>query len=82
MRDTRLIVEGLLVGAVLCETIAIWRMRKTCGTLKIDHKSKDKELYRFVIDDFDALSKKKYVRLKVDNNADLSQHQQPILWNE
>lgn len=74
MRNTRLLVDGLLVGVAVCEAIVIWRMKKHCGTLKIDHKIEGKELYRFEIDDLDALSKKKYVRLKVDNNADLSQH--------
>ena len=73
MRKTHLLIEGLLAGAVVCETIVLLRMRKTCGTLQIDTKG-EKELYRFEIDDFDSLSKKKYVRLKVNNNADLSQH--------
>ena len=74
MRNIRTLVEGLLIGAVVCEAIVICRMRKHCGTLQIDHNADGKELYRFEIGDFDALSKKKYVRLKVDNNADLSQH--------
>lgn len=74
MRNIRVLAEGLLIGTVVCEAIIIYRMRKHCGILKIDHKSEKRELYRFEIDDLDALSKKKYVRLKVDNNADLSQH--------
>ena len=69
---TNLIVSGLLAGLAVAEAIVIYRMKKTCGTLQIDQKG-EKELYRFEIDDFDALSKKKYVRLKVDNNANLSQ---------
>lgn len=73
MNKTNLIVDSLLVGTVLCEALIIWRMKRTCGTLQIDLKG-EKELYRFEIDDLDGLSKKKYVRLKVDNNADLSQH--------
>lgn len=73
MRKTHLLVGGLLAGVAAFEAIAILRMRKTCGTLRIDSKG-EKELYRFEIDDFDGLSKRKYVRLKVDNNADLSQH--------
>ena len=72
MRKTHLLIDGLLVGIAACEAVIIWRMKKTCGTLQIDSKG-EKELYRFEIDDFDGLSKKKYVRLKVDNNADLSQ---------
>ena len=74
MRKTHLLVGGLLVGTVICETIAILRMQKTCGTLLIDNNLEDKTIYRFDANDLDALSKKKYVRLKVDSNADLSQH--------
>ena len=73
MNKTNLIVGGVLAGTILCEALIIWRMKKTCGTLQIDHNG-EKEIYRFAIDDFDGLSTKKYVRLKVDNNADLSQH--------
>lgn len=72
MKKTQLIVGGLLLGTAIAEAIVIYRQRKSCGTLKIDSKG-EKELYRFEIDDFDGLSKRKYVRLKVDNNADLSQ---------
>ena len=71
MRKTHLIIDCILVGLLACETIAILRMKKTCGTLQIDTKG-EKELYRFDIGDFDALYKKKYVRLKVDNQANLS----------
>lgn len=73
MRNIRLVVDGLLIGVILCETIVICRMRKHCGTLKIDCKG-DKDRYMFEIDDLDALSKKKYVRLKVNNDANLSQN--------
>lgn len=72
MNKTNLVVGGLLAGVALFEAAIIWRMRKSRGTLQIDQRG-EKELYRFVIDDFDSLSKKKYVRLKVDSNADLSQ---------
>lgn len=43
------------------------------GVLQIDHSDPEKDVYRFVIDNIDDLSKKKYIVLKVDNNADLSQ---------
>ena len=72
-KKIHLIAEGVLLGLVVGEAIAICKMRKSCGTLMIDHNS-EKELYRFDIDDLDALSAKKFVRLKVDNNANLSQH--------
>lgn len=71
MNKTNLIVGGLLVTTIIGEAVAIYRLRKPCGTLKIDN-SGEKDLYRFEIDDFDGLSKKKYVTLKVDNHADLS----------
>ena len=73
MRKTHLIIDGVLAGLVIGEAIAIYRLRKTVGTLQIDHKG-EKDLYRFEIDDFDSLSKKKYVTLKVNNDANLSQH--------
>lgn len=73
MRKVHLLIEGVLAGLVISEAIVIYRMKKTCGTLQIDQKG-EKELYRFNVDDLDGLSKRKYVRLKVDNNADLSQH--------
>lgn len=72
MRKLHLLIDGLLVGAAIYEAIVIHKMRKTCGTLKIDH-NQEKEKWLFEIDDFDGLSSKKYVRLKVDNNANLSQ---------
>lgn len=43
------------------------------GTLRIDRTNPDKEIYRFDVKDLDKLSKKKYVLLSVDNDADLSQ---------
>ena len=73
MNKTHLLVSGLLAGAALFEAMVILRMKKTCGTLQIDTKDKV-DRYMFNIEDFDGLSKKKYVRLKVDSNADLSQH--------
>lgn len=73
MRKTHLLVGGLLAGVTAFEAIVILRMRKTCGTLQVDRKG-EVDRYMFNIDDLDGLSKKKYVRLKVDNNADLSQH--------
>lgn len=73
MRKTQLLIGGLLAGLATYEAIVIWRMRKHCGTLQIDQKG-EKDLYCFEIDDLDILPKKKYVRLKVNSNANLSQH--------
>lgn len=60
-------VGGSLFGWV------IRRMKPTAGTLRIDHSNPEKDVYRFDINDFDSLSKKKRIVLLVDNNADLSQ---------
>ena len=38
MRKTHLLIEGVLTGLLVCETVAILRMKKTCGTLQIDSK--------------------------------------------
>lgn len=43
------------------------------GTLRIDHSDPEIDVYRIDIDDLDKLSKKDWVILKVDNDADLSQ---------
>lgn len=47
--------------------------RKPSGTLRIDHSNPEKDIYRFEIDDFDALSRKTKITIKVDNNAHISQ---------
>ena len=51
----------------------IYNLRKAYGVLRIDHSSSEKDVYRFEIDNLDVLSKKKFIVLKVDNNANLSQ---------
>lgn len=52
-----------------------WIRRKLCldGVLRIDHSNPEKDIYRIDIKELDRLDKKKYVTLKVDNHADLSQ---------
>lgn len=45
---------------------------KPSGTLRIDHSNPEKDIYRFEINDFDALSKKKRIVINVDNDANLS----------
>lgn len=61
---------GLLVGILLNELVR--HLQKAYGTLRIDHTDPEKDTYRFEIDNLDDLSKKKFILLKVDNNADLS----------
>lgn len=59
-------IAGLFVMFLFISRINV------AGTLKIDHHNPEKDVYRFVIDDFDVLMKKKRIILKVDDNADLS----------
>ena len=63
-------ILGLFIEAVTF--IVIERVRTTYGTLRIDHSDPEKDTYRLELGDLDELSKKKYVRLKIDNNADLT----------
>ena len=58
---------GILAGHLIGE------LQKAYGVLKIDRYHSDKELYRFEIDNLDELAKKKFIVLRVDNDADLSQ---------
>lgn len=69
------LVFGIFIGAFLMAVIyTIVRVIQTSsGTLLIDHSNPEKDVYRFQINDLDKLSKKREVRLRVDNNADLSQ---------
>lgn len=64
-------VLGLVIGVV---GMSIGVLRLVVGTLRIDRISSDTDLYRFEIGDLDKLSAKKYIVLKVDPNADLSQN--------
>lgn len=64
-------VVGLIVGVFI---MAFGVLTLKVGTLKIDQISSDKDVYRFEIDNLDKLSKRKYILMKVDPNADLSQN--------
>ena len=64
----------LLAGVCVCLVlILLLRDAHTAGTLKVDHSNPEKDIYRFEIDRFDDLNKKKRIVLKVDHSADLSQ---------
>lgn len=65
-------VAGVIVEAIISTIFNIARTAR--GTLRIDHSNPEKDVYRFEIDDLDKLSKKKYVELKIDHNANLSQN--------
>ena len=65
----------LLVGVVAGSAITsiMYWMKRSTGTLRIDHSNPERDLYRFDIYDIKRLSTKKEIVLKIDNNADLSQ---------
>lgn len=62
---------GVIIGAILMQIVNY--LISAHGTLKIDHSDSNKDIYRLVIDDLEELSKKNYVFLEIDHNADLSQ---------
>lgn len=67
------IIIGCTIGGVLIG-IGISQVRqKSVGTLRIDHFNPEKDIYRFEIDNLDALNKKSKIVLRVDHHADLSQ---------
>ena len=61
----------VLLGVIV--TNVIHRRQMTTGTLKIDQSNPEKDIYRLEIDNLDTVAKKKYIYLKVDSKADLSQ---------
>lgn len=62
---------GVALGGV---SVSFWHdVKKPYGTLRIDHSNPSKDIYRFEIDDFEDLRKRKRIILDVDNDADLSQ---------
>lgn len=64
-------IIGLIVGIFV---MAFGVLALKVGTLRIDRISSDKDVYRFEIDNLDKLSNRKYILMKVDPNADLSQN--------
>lgn len=59
-------VVGVFIGSIIFYD-------RSSGTLRIDHRNPEKDVYRIEIDNLDNLAKKRRVVLKVDNHADLSQ---------
>lgn len=66
---------GFVIGCVVQAIVfCIFKaVSSSFGVLKIDHSNPEKDVYRIVLGDLDNLKKKKYVELKIDHNADLSQ---------
>ena len=71
MNTYLLFLAGVVVGSIIGSIIQ--GIRVAHGTLKIDKSNPQTDVYRLCLNDLDILSKKKYIRLKVDANADLSQ---------
>ena len=67
------ILYGIAIGLIVATVFFIWNPWIKNGTLRIDHSNPEKDVYRFEIDNLDRLRNKKHIRLKIDNNADLSQ---------
>lgn len=61
---------GLVFG--FASASIIFLARGCEGTLRIDHSSSEKDIYRFEINDLDKISEKKSIVLKIDNSANLS----------
>lgn len=72
MHHIQFLLGGLLAGSLLCNVVCIAYIRRTHGTLRIDHTNPEKDVYRFDVDDLDSLAKKKRITLLVDNDAILS----------
>lgn len=60
----------VLVGIIIGRLLSL--LTVTNGTLEIDTKSSDKDIYRLTVKDFDLMKKKKFVVFKVDKDADLT----------
>lgn len=71
MEDILLLMAGAIVGGI-ASSIRYW-MKRTSGTLRIDHSNPEKDIYRFEVDNLNNISKKKEIVLKIDNHANLSQ---------
>ena len=65
----------LLISCMISSivTIILRNWKTSSGTLRIDHTNPDKDVYRIEIDDIDSLKGKRYLRLNIDHNANLSQ---------
>ncbi len=64
-------VVGIFVGLVIATTIIV--IKSSFGTFRIDCSDPEKDVYRLDIHSVDNIVKKKYIILRVDKNADLSQ---------
>lgn len=67
------IILGLalfVAGAIFYRLI--WFRIAKAGTLLVDRSNPEKDIFRFDIDNFDNLNKKRWVILRVNGRADLT----------
>ena len=66
---------GVVVGVCLTTWFILGIYLRPTGTLRIDRRNLDKEVYRFDLgENFEQSLRKSRVTLMVDNDADLSQN--------
>ena len=65
------IALAAFLGSVI--TSLIYSKFTAFGILKIDNSNPEKDVYRLDITRLDEISKKKYIRLRVESGVDLSQ---------
>lgn len=70
--EVALVLAGIIVGCVIMHFVH--KIQSKAGILRIDHSNPEKDIYRFEIEDLDSLASKKYVVLKIDHDAALSQN--------
>lgn len=71
METLFMFAAGVLAG--LTVSYLLWFVRTASGTLEIDQRNEEKDVYRLVVGDIESLSKKRRVVLRVDTKANLSQ---------
>lgn len=64
-------LAGIIVGLIAMTTII--SVKAAVGTLRIDSSNEEKDIYRLDIHDLEKVPNKKYIILRVDKNANLSQ---------
>jgi hypothetical protein len=69
------IALGICIGIILTQVVRfiVFATTYATGTLKIDHSNPEKDQYLFEVKDLDTLNKKKFIELKIDHHANLSQ---------
>ena len=59
------------VSGVVFASFLTWRL--LAGTIRVDWTDPEKDIYRIELDNLGLLEKRRWILLKVDRHADLSQ---------